>query len=468
MAIRSLQGRMLVLSAVLALLVTLCVGWTVAAVLERFVMQGLDGRLDAELALLASAVDADGHVDRARLRRDSGLLSGGPGWRWRISGPDGVLGSADLRLRAPLPGPPPAPGPDSPPGTALPAPLGSPPDTVSGPVPPPGPDRNGPRPLDGTDGVSVHARTMSLETARGKVVLLAEAPRAVLRRPIRAALLPLLSILGALLALLVTAAVIQLRVGLAPLRRLRDQIEAIRSGARERVDEDQPAELRPLAVALNGLAADTERALEAARGTGANLAHALKTPVAVLALDLRGEPDRAAQIARIDETIRHHLRRARIEAVNRRVSTPFAPALEGVLAAIRHLHAERSLRVEQSIEESLALAMDPHDLDELLGNLLDNAARHARGAVFVEAATDPARPRLARLVIADDGPGIPEERRGRVLERGARLDERGDGHGFGLAIAAELAGLYGGELRLSERQGGGLFVEVTAPRRVAG
>ncbi len=460
MAVRSLQARMLVLSAVLAVLVTVSVGWAVAAVLERFVMQGLDGRLDAELALLASAVDENGHVDRARLERDSGLLSNGPESRWRISGPDGVLGSADLHVRAPLPGPlPPGPlppGPGVPPG----------PEALPGPVPPPGPEGNGPRPVDGTDGVSVHARTMLLQTARGPVTLLAEVPRAVLRRPIRAALLPLLSILGALLALLVAAAVIQLRIGLAPVRRLRDQIEAIRSGVRERVDENQPEELRPLAVELNGLAADTERALEAARGSGANLAHALKTQVAVLALELRGEPERAAQIARIDATIRHHLRRARIEAVNRRVSTPLAPALDGVLAAIRHLHADRALRVERAVDDSLSLAVDPHDLDELLGNLLDNAARHARETLFVQAGTDPASPRLARIVIADDGPGIPAAQRAGVLERGARLDERGDGHGFGLAIAAELAALYGGGLVLGERDGGGLSVEVTVPRRV--
>ncbi|MBB3880852.1 sensor histidine kinase [Sphingomonas pseudosanguinis] len=448
---RSIRGRMVLIAALAILASLLIAGWALAGALEGFVTRGLDQRLDSQITLLASAVDERGAVDRARIARVRGMLEGEPGWRWRISGPDGTLGSADFPPLATLhpPGPPPAgeAGPAAPP----PGPL--PPDAA--------PDR--PSPAEGRteQGVRVHARQVRLPSPRGPVTISAAAPRAVVARPIRAALLPLLAMLAGLGILLAVASLVQLRLALRPLRRLRDDVAAIRAGERARVGEDQPAELQSLATELNALAADSERALATARTSAANLAHALKTPVATLALDLAGDAARAAQVARIDETIRHHLARARVQASATRATTTLAPALDDLATAIGRLHADRGLTLSVQVPGDLAVALDAQDLDEVAGNLVDNAARHARSTVTVTAA---AEGRQIRLTVIDDGPGIPETDRLRATQAGARLDERGDGHGFGLAIARELAELHGGRLILDEAPGGGLSATVLLPR----
>lgn len=441
---------MLALSALATLVALALAGLAIAGVLERFVIAGLDQRLDAQVALLASAVDADGRVDRVRLDQRLGAFQAGPGWRWRIVAPGGTIGSSDfprLDERPPAPLPPPDARPplaEAPPGPADPT------------------DRL--QPIDGGSeaGVRVHARRLTFTTLGGLVELTAAAPREVVSRPIRGALVPLLAALAALAALLGLAAIIQLRVGLRPLRTLRDQVAAIRSGQRREVDEDQPSELRPLAVELNALGRDNAKALATARRSAANLAHALKTPVATLALDVRDEPARAAQVARIDATIRHHLARSRVEAGDHRLSTPLAPVVGDLLMAIERLHADKRLAFDVGVPADFAVAVDPQDLTELLGNLLENAAKYAAGAVGV-VATKHLNVREIVVEISDDGPGIAAVERTRVLQPGIRLDERAEGHGFGLSIAAELASLYGGRIDLGAARAGGLLVQVSLP-----
>ena len=446
---KSIQGRMLLLSAVAILAALGIAGWAIAGVLERVVTEGIDRRLDAEIALLASTVDGNGRVDRARLAARGGALEAGRGWHWRIAGPDGAIGSADLpRLRA-GPHPVDAPPPPGPPGPPLPE------------------DAAGPQVLEGADraGRSVHARRLVMTTRRGDVALLAVAPRAVIARPLRDALLPLLAALAILAVLLAVASIVQLRLGLRPLARMRAQVAAIRGGTRDQVDEDQPVELRGLAAELNALAADRAAALATARQSAANLAHALKTPVATLALGLRDDPAAAAQLSRIDATIRHHLSRARADTADTRASTCVAPAVADLAVAIGRLHAARGIAVTHAVAGDPVAAMDAQDFDELLGNLLDNAARHASAQVWVQARPQRDDARRLDLSVADDGPGIPAADRARVTEPGVRLDERGEGHGFGLAIVRELAELHGGRLVLAEREGGGLEARVSLPAR---
>ncbi|GGB31479.1 histidine kinase [Sphingomonas metalli] len=435
----SLYGRMLALSAAATLIALGLAGWTMSGVLERFVIEGLDRRLDSQIAILSGSVDAAGHVDRRWLAERQGALAEGPGWRWRIAGPDGTIGSADFPVLA-----------DGPPG-------------------PPGPDQGRPRPRDGAaeNGVAVHARELVLQTGGGTVRLTAAAPRDVIARPIRGAVAPLLAALAALALVLVTASWAQLRLGLAPLRRLRDEVAAIRAGQRSRVDEDVPSELRGLAEELNALTEANAAALAGARQSAANLAHALKTPVAALAIALRRDPDLAAQVARIDATIRHHLARARVQAADQRASTALAPAVDDLVATVARLHGGRGIAIATRIEPGIAVAVDAHDLDEMIGNLLDNAAKFARQRVAVTAERDAGDARTVRIVVCDDGPGIPAERRTVALEPGQRLDERVEGHGFGLSIVRELAELYGGTLSLGTGDMGGLLAELQLPARPA-
>jgi signal transduction histidine kinase len=428
---RSIHGRMLGLSLLATLVALAVAGAAIAGVLQRFVTQGLDQRLDAELSLLAGAVDGDGRIDRARLTRLRGLLDAGPGWQWQISGPVQSVTSAEFpALRTP------------------------------GPAPRDALRREGeerPQPLEGRDGV--HARRISIATDAGPVVLTAAAPRDVVARPIQAAVVPLLATLGILGILLGVATLVQVRIGLRPLRALRDGVAAMRRGATS-VSEAQPDELRPLAIELNALARDNASALATARASAANLAHALKTPVATLALTLRDDPAQAAQLARIDATIRHHLARARNIAGGHASSTALAPAIADLVSTIRRLRMERSIVIDVAIDPALHVAVDAADLDELAGNLIDNAARHASRRVCVSAGVDQG---MIRLSVVDDGPGIELADRQRATDAGVRLDEREDGHGFGLAIARELAALYGGVLVLDDAAGGGLSASVTLP-----
>ncbi len=426
---RSIHGRMLGLSLLATLVALLVAGAAIAGVLQRFVTQGLDQRLDAELSLLASAVDGDGRIDRTRLTRLRGLLDAGPGWQWQISGPVQTVSSAEFpALRTPGPAPRDA-------------------------LRKEGEER--PQPLEGRDGI--HARRISIATAAGPVVLTAAAPRDVVARPIRAAVVPLLATLGILGILLGIATLVQVRIGLRPLRALRDGVAAMRRG-RAGVSEAQPDELRPLAIELNALARDNAAALATARASAANLAHALKTPVATLALTVRDDPAQAAQLARIDATIRHHLARARNIAGGHASSTALAPAIADLVSTIRRLRMERGIVIDAAIDPALHVAVDAADLDELAGNLIDNAARHAGTRVRVSATVDQG---MIRLSVVDDGPGIALVDRQRATDAGVRLDEREDGHGFGLAIARELAALYGGVLVLDDAAGGGLCASVT-------
>lgn len=438
----SLRTRMILLSSVAALLALALAGWTMAGVLERVVVQGVDRRLEAQLAVLASAVDDDGTVNRARLAARRAILAAGPGWRWRIAGPRGSIGSGDLPDLRPAPLPPPPPGHAPPPGAQ--PPLAA---------------------LEGQDAQGrVHARQARIATAAGTVTITAAAPGAVIARPIRDALVPLFSVIVALAAIFALAAWMQLRLALRPLAALGAQVAAIREGRRDAVEEDQPAELRPLASELNALAAANATTLATARQSAANLAHALKTPVATLSLTLAPDDPAAQQVRRIEGVIRHHLARARANAVHQRANTVLAPVVADLAAVIGALHP--AIAISIAVDAALRVAIDAHDLAEILGNLLDNAARHARSRLAIVA--DPPARGMIRVTIDDDGPGIPPERRAAAVQPGVRLDEGPAGDGFGLAIASELAGLYGGAVVLAESPLGGLRVAITCPARTAG
>ena len=440
---RSIHGRMLALSVVTTLIALLVSGFAIGGVLDRFVTHNVDQRLGDRLMLLGAIVRKDGTIDRALLDRMTVETAFAADAAWRIDAPGGAIGGAMLRgmvVRSDRDGTMPL-GPVAPPGDRR---------------RPPGP--GGPFEALLIDGTRVHGRADIVPTDAGPVRIAVAVPRRTIDQPLRSAMLPLLATLAIVGIVLAAATLVQLRLGLRPLRTLRDRMVEIRSGRARSVPEDQPDELRPLAVELNALVRDNDAALATARASAANLAQALKPPVATLALDLSGDP-RGGQVARIDATIRHHLSRARNAAVDRRAATPLAPAIDDLVAVVRALHRGSAVTVDVAVPP-VVVAIDAADLDELVGNLLDNAARHARSRVAVSARRDGA---MVVLEITDDGPGITAADRDRATAPGVRLDERGDGHGFGLAIARDLAGLYGGSLKLAEAPGGGLVARVALP-----
>lgn len=275
-----------------------------------------------------------------------------------------------------------------------------------------------------------------------------------------------------LLVLMLAAAWVQTGIGLAPLRRLQAALAALRGGQAARLAGRFPSELQPLVDDFNGVLERQADSLARARTQAGNLAHALKTPLAVLAQaaeqpDLAGTPAAALlgeQVQRIRRQVDWHLARARAAALQGQpgARTPLRASAEALLRVLQRQHAERGPALSLDLPENeLAFAGDAQDLQEMLGNLLDNACRWARGRVRLSAA--PAAEGRLCILVDDDGPGIPPAQRAQALLRGQRLDESLPGSGLGLAIVAELAQLYGGALSLDESPLGGLRARLLLP-----
>lgn len=440
----SLFGRMLVLSLLASLAALIIAGVAISRVLERFVTSGIDARLSDRLVALESAVRPDGMLDRAQLGRLTARIAPNEPWRIELPGSTVSGGGEVIQIAEPhRRRPPPRPA-DDPAGLAH-----------------PDRPRDDALPFEGrvARGERIHGLTTTITTSAGEARVLVAVPRDEIDRPVLAALAPLGASLVILGFALGGAALLQLRLGLRPLRTLQRAVEDIRHGRATRVPEEVPDELAPLARELNALALDNAAALDSARASAANLAHALKTPIATLGLQLAGDAAAQVQLARIDVTLRHHLGRARIAVTDRRATTMLGPALADLTDTIAALHAGR-VTILLEVDQGLAVAMAAQDLDELAGNLIDNAARYATHQVAVTAA---AADRRVLLTVADDGPGIPAEERARVTAPGVRLDERSGGHGFGLAIVREIAELHGGTLTLDDAPAGGLRARVSLP-----
>lgn len=276
--------------------------------------------------------------------------------------------------------------------------------------------------------------------------------------------------LGALGAGLFLLAILQASFGLLPLKRMSAAIADIRIGrARRAPADDVPPEIAPLVAELNGLLDHNERAAEAARMHAGNLAHALKTPMSVLVNEAQlNSPDLAQSVVRELGTMRrhidHHLARAR--AAGRRTDstarTEVWPSLERLRRAIERIHDGR-VTIDLAGMRTLSFRGEQQDFEEIVGNLIDNAAKYGGGRVFVTVEDD-AGDGMICLLVEDDGPGIPPAERARLFERGVRLDIEKPGTGLGLAIARDVAEIYGGSVALGDSEDlGGLLVTVRLP-----
>ncbi|TQV62989.1 MAG: sensor histidine kinase [Halothiobacillaceae bacterium] len=273
----------------------------------------------------------------------------------------------------------------------------------------------------------------------------------------------------ALFALLLAAQFLLLRWALRPLRELREATERLGRGEIERLPEPHLRELRPLVAGFNGLLAQQAERLRRARHGLADLAHALKTPLSVLLASpsAQADPITRQALERIEGITQRELRRARwgSEEARQAVGIDAAAALDDLLMAMRRIHAARAIAFEAHAPASLPVRMEREDLLELLGNLLDNAAKWARSRVRVTLSGGAGEGLVA--VIEDDGPGAEVERLNHAHRRGQRLDEQTPGHGLGLTIGREIVAAYGGQLHFERATGlGGLKVSVELPPRV--
>ncbi len=277
--------------------------------------------------------------------------------------------------------------------------------------------------------------------------------------------------LGGLAVLLAVGIALLMRWGLGPLRHVREDLRKIREGDIGHLEGDYPSEIEPLVADLNALIDSNREIVERARTHVGNLAHALKTPLAVL----QNETERASgalatkvgeQTQIMRSQVEHHLNRARIAAQTNvlGVVTPIEPAVAALARVMTKVHQDRKIAIEVDVAPQLRFRGEKQDLEEMAGNLLDNACKWAASRVLISARRGEGERRpFLTLSFDDDGPGLPPEGRDEALSRGKRLDETKPGSGLGLSIVAELARVYGGKLSLESAALGGLSAQLTLP-----
>jgi signal transduction histidine kinase len=278
-----------------------------------------------------------------------------------------------------------------------------------------------------------------------------------------------------LAAVLLLTTMFQVRFGLAPLKRITDSLAAIRSGRSEHLAGQFPDEIAPLARETNALIDANKEIVERARTHVGNLAHALKTPLSVMVNEAsaRGQDPFAKKVLEQADIMRdqvaRHLERARLAARLTVVGsiTEVEPVVTALARTMEKIHRDRAIAIDVHVESQARFRGERADLEEMLGNLVDNACKWASSRVKIEVVRE--RPDAAdvgpilRFVVDDDGRGLSPSEREQAATRGRRLDETKPGSGLGLSIVVELAGLYGGELKLGTAPLGGLRAELVLP-----
>jgi signal transduction histidine kinase len=279
----------------------------------------------------------------------------------------------------------------------------------------------------------------------------------------------------ALSIVLVLTTIFQVRFGLAPLKRISDAIADIRSGRAERLEGEFPVEIAPLARETNALIDANREIVERARTHVGNLAHAIKTPLSVIVNEAAAHSSdlfatkvlEQADVMR--DQVAHHLERARIAARLTIVGTiaEVGPVVDALRRTMEKIHRDRGVAIEVSAGSKARFRGERQDLEEMAGNLVDNACKWATSRVFIEVLVEqPAEPGatpMLRIIVDDDGRGLSEKERAQVSRRGQRLDESKPGSGLGLSIVVDLASLYGGSLTLGRAPIGGLRAELLLP-----
>jgi signal transduction histidine kinase len=282
------------------------------------------------------------------------------------------------------------------------------------------------------------------------------------------------AIFAALAAALLLTTALQVRFGLSPLKRISESLAAIRSGRAERLQGEFPLEIAPLARETNALIESNREIVERARTHVGNLAHALKTPLSVIFNEAAARPDDplAQKVREQTEIMRdqvaRQLERARLAARSTVLGTSIEvpPVVTALARTMEKLYRERDIAIAVDVPERACFRGEAHDLEEMLGNLVDNACKWAQSRVAIEVLADQAQTdgsARVRIIVDDDGPGLSPAQREQVALRGRRLDESKPGSGLGLSIVVELASLYAGALTLATAPIGGLRAELALP-----
>jgi signal transduction histidine kinase len=285
---------------------------------------------------------------------------------------------------------------------------------------------------------------------------------------------------AALSIVLVLTTIFQVRFGLAPLKRISDSIADIRSGRAERLEGEFPVEIAPLARETNALIDANREIVERSRTHVGNLAHAIKTPLSVIVNEASARSGDAFAEKVLEQThvmrdqVAHHLERARIAARLTIIGTvtEIAPVIEALRRTMEKIHRDRGILIEVEADAAAKFRGERQDIEEMVGNLVDNACKWAESRVFIEVLAERGSGAvraggeggsMLRIIVDDDGRGLSPDQRAQVSRRGARLDESKPGSGLGLSIVIDLAALYGGSLTLGTAPIGGLRAELVLP-----
>jgi signal transduction histidine kinase len=454
---RTLAGRLFLSSVLLSVLVLAISGTILSAFNRRAVEAAFDERLKLYLKVLVADVAAMTESNTKGI--EPGNL-GEPqfqiplsGWYWQILKLDRESGSANV-LRASR----------SLFNNRLPA-LAEPSSLL-----PRSDFRDGYR--DGPEGKRMRMVEQEIDLGEANRFIISVAGNAAeITGESRRFELTLLVTLGLLAAALALSALIQVRYGLVPLRRLRQALGAVRIGEKEHVEGQFPDEVAPLAQELNQVLDANREIVMRARGQVGNLAHALKTPLSVL---LNEAGDDAAPLAEkvreqsavMRDQVQYYLDRARAAARAATIGniTEIEPVLAAFIRAFSKIYRDKALEFSVEITTQLRFRGEKQDLEELVGNLVDNAGKWATSHVAITVERDEtAETPMIRLMVDDDGPGLSEEARKEATKRGRRLDETKPGSGLGLSIVVELASLYGGKFTLEGSPLGGLRARLDLP-----
>jgi signal transduction histidine kinase len=451
----SIARRMLIATAAWSAVVLALAAWTLAAFYRAETDQQLDAEIRDAIDRLASAVDSDSSgalkVDETKYPKDERFDLELQGWYWAILDIDGSNRVVSGR-RSPSFA-------DERPNLSI--------EMIAGAVAKPGVMVHGNAP--GPNDKQLHIGLMALKLSDRvlPVILYASIDRTAADEAVSRFTLRLGLMLGVLAVGIVVGALVLIRYGLRPLHEIEDKLHDVRSGRRDTLDGEYPGELTPLVKEINTLISHNRKVVDRARTHVGNLAHALKTPLAVLMNEARGNNDRVAEVVRrqaeaMTSNVNHYLKRAQAAAQAEVLGarTGMKEPIEGIARMLERLHRDKNITVDVDADPRAVFRGEKGDLDELVGNLLENAAKWCKSRVKVKVSRSDDG---IEVIVDDDGPGLPAEHRAKALERGKRLDESEPGTGLGLSIVTELADIYGGRLHLEDSPMGGLRARLELP-----
>jgi signal transduction histidine kinase len=455
----SIARRMLIAAAVWSVVVLVVAGWWLQALYRVETEQRLDAELDATIITLVTAIDTESggvlKFDDTKLPNDQRFQRTYSGWYWAFVPLDSrnfVVNPERYRSASFF--------------DALP--------TLSNDMVRTAVARRADRsPVVHRDGVGpdnqpvrIGLRAIQFPERRELVLMYAAIDRTAANEAVGRFTFSLGLALAVLTLGIVVGILVLIRYGLRPLHEIEDKLHDVRGGRRDNLDGEYPGELSPLVKEINTLINHNRKVVDRARTHVGNLAHALKTPLAVLMNESRGN-DRVSEIVRrqteaMASNVNHYLKRAQAAAQAEvlGVRTEIKEPIEGIARMLERLHRDKNITVDVDADSRAVFRGEKGDLDELVGNLLENAAKWCKSRVEVKVIRSDDG---VEVIVDDDGPGLPAEHRVKALERGKRLDESEPGTGLGLSIVTELADIYGGRLHLEDSPLGGLRARLELP-----